>query len=434
MGFHLITFIQANYLTLMMLFGLAVVMLANRDTWQPEVRIIWGLMAVLLAIIAEQDLYQWAQITDNRAMLYWTSVADYSLYPIMILLEVLLLTKGHRARLLTMLPALLNQAVLLLNPLLNYSVFSFDGNNNFQPGPLRLVPFLTGCVYILLMLVRLDQYFRNRSRRYSAITAWIVASTLVVIFLQYFNIITDLFDEVAAMDIMLYYFFIFAVEREQTRRELSEKALELSRTRVRLMSEQIQPHFIFNSLAVIRALIWVSPQKASDSLDDFSGYLRSNLDALRSDELIPFDKELEHIQAFLSLALVDDVRNIQVHYDLQVRNFRLPALTVEPAVENAIRHGLNRTLAMSLLEIATREDAESVIITVRDNGVGFDVSTLRAKSSRGVGVENVRTKLQLQCGGSMDIKSGNEGTTVTIKIPKTPPAELALHTESEENA
>lgn len=197
--------------------------------------------------------------------------------------------------------------------------------------------------------------------------------------------------------------------------QMMEKELELSKIKIRLMQHQISPHFIFNSLGVIKSLIYEDQDKAADCLKDFSVYLRRNIEILESETPIFFDKEIEHIKAFLALETADSSVDLMVEYDTEVTNFSLPPLTVEPLVENAVIHGTSPLEHGARIRIATREDESCYIISVEDNGVGFQTDD---PQKSGVGIENVRTRLHYQCNSRLEIKSGNTGTTATIYIPK----------------
>ena len=196
--------------------------------------------------------------------------------------------------------------------------------------------------------------------------------------------------------------------------EVTKKELELSRTKIRLMQNQISPHFIFNALGIIKSLIWEDREKAADSVNDFSVYLRRNIEALRSGEMILFQKELEHIKAFLAIEMADETVEMQVEYDIHETAFFLPPLTVEPLVENAVIHGVSCYDHGARIRISSRTEGACYVVEVSDNGRGFDT----AKPTGGVGIENVRTRLEGQCGGRMDITSTENGTTALIYIPK----------------
>jgi two-component system LytT family sensor kinase len=226
-----------------------------------------------------------------------------------------------------------------------------------------------------------------------------------------------------ANTISLVVIFLFS-QAEQGRRtakrerELAQKNLELSDSRVKLLLGQIQPHFIFNSLLAIQELCQENPTKAATAVQDFSRYLRGNLDAMSTTDLIPFEQELSHIRHYLALEQVDPASRIRVRYQLETTDFRVPALSVQPIVENAVRHGIGTRSSGGTVCISTREDAASFVITVEDDGVGFAAATPQQEERRSVGIENVRVRLHAQCDGSLKIETGEQGTVVTIAIPK----------------
>ena len=195
---------------------------------------------------------------------------------------------------------------------------------------------------------------------------------------------------------------------------LTQKELELSNTNVRLLQNQISPHFIYNALFIIKALIWTDQKRASDAVDDFSLYIRRNIEAMRSNELIRFSEELEHIKAFLNIENVDDETGLKVEYYTEELEFLLPPLTVEPLVENALIHGIGTLESGGVITVSSQATEDDFIVCVEDNGVGFDAENTRF----GIGLENARTRLQQQCGGSLAITSRPGCTRATVRIPK----------------
>lgn len=211
------------------------------------------------------------------------------------------------------------------------------------------------------------------------------------------------------------YFIYFNLHIEHSR-ELYEQREELTAARINLMVSQIQPHFIYNSLTAIIGLIDVNPDQAKKSVVSFSDYLRVNLNALKDTNLIPFEKELEHSKTYLDFELLR-FKNISVKYDIQVTDFKIPALTVQPILENAVKHGVTQTGHGGTVSLSTKAFDKSIEIIVSDNGVGFDVN--EKQDGVHVGIENVRKRLKDMCGGELTITSEKGvGTTVVVSIPK----------------
>ena len=198
---------------------------------------------------------------------------------------------------------------------------------------------------------------------------------------------------------------------------LTEKEKVLDLRQAKLLSEQIQPHFIFNALMSIQELCYTDGEKAAKCLEDFSGYLRGNIDALTSEEPIPFETELEHIQQYIALERAGSDRSFTVRYELETTDFLLPALTVQPIVENAVKHGARcRRDGRGEVCLKTEHTGKFIRITVSDNGSGSEI-TEKQRNHRSIGQESVRTRLQTQCGGVISFSGGKDGTTAVITIP-----------------
>ncbi len=187
--------------------------------------------------------------------------------------------------------------------------------------------------------------------------------------------------------------------------------------RIQIMMSQIQPHFLFNTLSTIQALCVKDPQTAVYAIERFGVYLRKNLESLNQADLIPLSKELEHTRAY---AQIEALRfsNIRVDYDIQAPDVMVPALSIQPLVENAIRHGV-RGREKGRVTVTARRKANESLIVIRDNGKGFDPGDVRREEDGAhIGIANVRSWLEQMCGGVLEIDSRiGEGTTVTLHIP-----------------
>lgn len=193
---------------------------------------------------------------------------------------------------------------------------------------------------------------------------------------------------------------------------------ELEESRNAVMVSQIHPHFLFNSLSAIRHLCRTQPEVAWEALGDFASYLRVNTDALTSTKLIPFPQELRHIQSYLKLEKLRMGDRLNVIYDIQEEDFLLPPLTVQPLVENAVKHGVFYAKNGGTVRIATCKEGNSIVIRVSDDGIGFDMEERNDTNERVyVGIQNVQTRLQKLLHAKMRVESEkNKGTTVTIYI------------------
>lgn len=194
---------------------------------------------------------------------------------------------------------------------------------------------------------------------------------------------------------------------------------ELQDSQTKIMLSQIQPHFLYNALCVIQDLCHGTAPEAEKATVEFSEFLRSNLDSLRATAPIPFAAELKHTRNYLSLEQRRFGEDLKVVYDIETQDFSLPALTLEPIVENAVRYGVLQREDGGTVWISTREEKDAFCVTVRDDGVGFDVTVPKQDGRSHVGIQNVRDRLDRMCGGSLVIASTpGKGTVATITVPK----------------
>ncbi len=202
-------------------------------------------------------------------------------------------------------------------------------------------------------------------------------------------------------------------------RQLTQTEQRLDRGQAALMTVQMQPHFIFNTLSAIESLCQTDARAAAESIENLSGYLRANIDGLSSEALIPFDEELRHIRQYVALEQADPARQFRFDYELDVRDFMLPPLTVQPIVENAVKHGaLTRRDGSGQVLLTTEALGDYIRITVSDNGTESAALTEAQRAGRGVGIENTCKRLEALCGGSLKITAGETGTKAIILIPK----------------
>ena len=221
---------------------------------------------------------------------------------------------------------------------------------------------------------------------------------------------------------MLVYTLIHVEQAEREaniEKELAQKELALSESNNSLVLSQIQPHFLYNALTSIYRLCDVKPEAAKEAVSNFSKYLRGNLDSIKQTKMISFADELKHLQAYLSLEKIRYDDDLDIKYDIKATEFFIPPLTVQPLVENAVNHGIGDLPGGGLVTISTEEKRDYYEIRVSDNGVGFDPETVPEDGRSHLGIMNVRSRLNIMCHGTLDIKSApGDGTVAIIQIPK----------------
>lgn len=215
------------------------------------------------------------------------------------------------------------------------------------------------------------------------------------------------------------FFVSVMVERENAIKQKAEMELEVANSRSRIMLSQIQPHFLYNALQAIMAIDG-NPDETIDAIGDFGKYLRENLDVITSGDMVPFEKELTHVQRYVSLEELRFGDKVCVEYDIQATNFSIPAMTVQMMVENAIKHGVSKKQYGGTVHVLTREEENCYMIRVEDDGLGFDKSKGKPQDGRShVGLENIEARLRNLCNGTFEIDSVvGEGTTAIVRIPK----------------
>ena len=183
------------------------------------------------------------------------------------------------------------------------------------------------------------------------------------------------------------------------------------------MISQIQPHFIYNTLSSIRTLIKLDPDRAYNLVYDFSKYLRANIDSIGQGGMIPFAQELEHIRNYCNIEKVRFGDKLALVYEIGPDGFEVPPLTVQPLVENAIKHGIRGKNGDGTVKVSTFEDEHSYMVEVLDDGAGFDPAAGVPKTS--AGLENIRLRLQEIAGACLEINSiPGKGPRAIVRIPK----------------
>ena len=192
---------------------------------------------------------------------------------------------------------------------------------------------------------------------------------------------------------------------------------ELAESRISTMMSQIRPHFIYNTLGSIEQLCDLDPKKAGELVHDFAKYLRGNFGELDNPKPILMSQEMEHVRHYVS---IENVRfpDMTFAFEMNSEDFYIPALTVQPIVENAIKHGLMKLQKGGTIRVVSYETETDYCVLVVDDGAGFDTSLL-IDERKHVGLRNIRERLKAMVNGSIDIESTvGVGTKVTIKIPK----------------
>ena len=209
---------------------------------------------------------------------------------------------------------------------------------------------------------------------------------------------------------------VIAKAKELENEKLALNA-ELTESRVSTMMSQIRPHFIYNTLGSIEQLCELDPTKARELVHNFAKYLRGNFGELDNPRPILMSQEMEHVRHYIN---IENVRfpDMTFSFEMNSNDFYIPALTIQPIVENAIKHGLMKLSKGGTIKVISYETEERYCITVEDDGVGFDTTVLLDERQH-VGIRNIRGRLKAMVNGTLEIESTiGTGTKVLITIPK----------------
>ena len=322
--------------------------------------------------------------------------------------------------------------IVSLSSALIEGFFYLTPDNQYYRGPLYPLLLLPAIAIQLLNLVgTIKRRKRLSGKVFSAFLIAILPITIALIVHLFYDVF-PLIDISHVCSVLAMYSLILSDQIEQDRlhqqeivkqqRESARQQLKIARQereiaheRTSVMVLQMRPHFIYNTLMSIHSLCRLDPMKAQQITMDFTNYLRKNFNAVASKNVIPFSAELEHTRAYLAVeqAQYDDM--LVVDYDTPFTNFRLPPLTLQPIVENAVKHSMDPYSGPLQISIRTRYTDSGAEITVKDNGCGFDHA---GDSGQGIALKNIRQRLEIMCGGYLTI-TPNEGggTVVTVTIP-----------------
>ncbi len=209
------------------------------------------------------------------------------------------------------------------------------------------------------------------------------------------------------------------VHNKEIQEQYKQAYEKIQNAEIALLQTQIKPHFLYNTLTSIERLCDVDAKKAKCAVADFADYLRNNVDFSAETGLISIEKEIENVKHYLSLEKIRFEERLQVVYNINAGNFMLPPLVVQPLVENAVRHGVTKKLDGGTIVITVSETEADYVISVMDNGVGFDTEQLFSNEGIHIGIRNAQSRLYRQSKGILSITSQIDiGTTAVITIPK----------------
>lgn len=283
----------------------------------------------------------------------------------------------------------------------------------FFRGPLFILIPLPMVLMMVLNIVGVIRRRKKLSKRYfTAILVYLLPMTTALL-IYLFNYIAIFIIFGMVLCAMMMFTIIISDNFEQYIRQQRE----IAHQRASVMVLQMSPHFIYNTMMGIYYLCDQDSGKAKQVTLDFTTYLRKNFTAIASEDTIPFQDELEHTRAYLAVeqAQFEDV--LFVNFDTPHTMFRIPPLTLQPIVENAVKHGMKSSSEPIHISVVTRQTDNSSEIIVEDDGVGFNPVD---DNEPHIALDNIRQRLELMCKGKLVISEREGGgLSVRVTIPES---------------
>ena len=299
-------------------------------------------------------------------------------------------------------------------------IYYYTPDNVYHRGPwypLLLLP------PVLLMAVDMIGLYRCRAalthRQRIAFLIYFVVP-LICMLIQMFSF--GLLLIVLGTSLAVLFMFVFLLN-DQVERSFRQQR-EIAQQSASIMVLQMRPHFIYNTMMSIYYLCKQNPDLAQEITLDFTTYLRKNFTAIASEGLIPFSEELEHTRAYLTVEHAQFEDSLFVDYDTPHIDFSVPALTLQPIVENAVKHGMDPDSDPLHILIRTVKTVSGSDIIVENNGVDFEPANDQEPH---IALKNIQQRLEMMCHGNMQItpREGG-GTVVKVTIPLSPASSSSL--------
>lgn len=289
--------------------------------------------------------------------------------------------------------------------------YYFDSHNFYHRQSAYTLSLFLPLMVMMIDLSFMIQYRKEMDRLvFISMLSYIVLPCLSSIILLFYYGMSLINISISISVILM--FIVSIIDRNNRLLKKEEEAIDL---RIELMISQVTPHFIFNALTTIQQLCVKDPVEAQKTVKDFAVYLRGNIDSLSQKENILFSQELEHVKCYLAIEKKRFGDRIQIEYNIQEENFLIPPLTLQPIVENAVKHGICKKRGGGTIKIETKREDHQILIIVSDDGVGFDQK--QEIGNDHFGIRNIQKRLQTLVNGNIKIESQvGKGTKVIITL------------------
>ena len=305
-------------------------------------------------------------------------------------------------------------AALLVITQFTTEIYSVSQENVYQRGPLYFVLLVPPAAMMGLNFISLILRRKRLNKKQRIAFAVYLLLPLCCMLIQMFSYGFLMIVIGTSLSVMIMFIFILLDQVDHSIRQQQENAAQQASIAVL----QMRPHFIYNTLMSIYYLCRQDAEKAQQVILDFSSYLRKNFTAIAKEDTIPFTEEVEHTRAYLAVEQARFQDKLLVEFDTSFTAFRVPPLTLQPIVENAVKHGLDPELEPLFISIRSCLQDGYAEIIVDDSGPGFKPTD---DNEPHIALANISKRLKMMCGGEMTISCRDcGGTIVRIRIPAKP--------------
>ena len=372
------------------------------------------------------DPFSWWSVRISVFMYYLTG-AFQTLFFLQLIKQHIAVRNGlRRLELAAGLMQLMHIPLLLLLAVTPFTglLYRIDAQNRYIRGPLF---FLWNGLTLVSFLFIITVYLLERKHTAQFLRQIICTAAVIPVCGMLLNWISggsisfnNISVSVAAFIIFMFYEkhrTAAAVERaqalDQTRAALAEKQLALEHSQNVILIAQIQPHFINNYLMSLRSRCREYPA-LYEYVTNFSRYMRTHFNALSEVRMISFEQEMESIEAYLALERENYGDRLRVEYEIESDSFLVPACSVQPLVENAVRHGIATYDGGGTVSIRVQMHGESTRIEITDEGIGQSNITQRQSDRKQIAYDNVRARLRSVSSAQLEITPTVRGTTAAV--------------------
>ena len=372
----------------------------------------WGLYMITQSLSTFLNLW----IIDETMCLFAVKVINY-----LFVTSVFLYLKSNLQKPLTRAIANISIAVFFLTVVVA-AVLHLTNTVDLTASQPNMFIGIAACTVIMIVLLSTE--IRNNRNTLVFMLSWIpLLLTLVLdVIDQYVHLIGSNFFNYGLAVTMAYQIVRLILDLRTQYKEairFQQMQKELYEAKVSVMVSQIQPHFMYNALTSIAMMCTINPETAQEATVIFADYLRGNMDSLKQTAPVPFETELKHLEKYLYIEKLRFADLLNIEYDIQTTDFKLPLLSIQPLVENAVKHGVGMAEDGGTVKISTRETENAYEVIVEDDGVGFDVNEKKDDGRSHVGMENTKKRLHDMCGGEVVITSEiGKGTKARVILPK----------------